>query len=157
MRRIVYTVGRPLGEPGWSVAVHSSADTRANVCPPPAMPGRANRTVDGVNTTAMYVERALRLCTRPLRHSMTEESGAVRNVESEKDRIPIVLSFTTRYSSKKAGYAPPLPRQLPAIHCNWRNCCRVTLTALGCGSWALGASDRVSVNAISRRVCINGS
>ena len=54
---MVYTVACPLDEAGWSVAVHSSADTRVNVCPPAAAPGRANRTVEGVNTTATCVER----------------------------------------------------------------------------------------------------
>ena len=154
---MVYTVARPLDDAGWSVAVHSSADTRANVWPPRVLPGRANRTVDGVNVTATYVELALRLCTRPLRHSITDESVATRNVESENDRIPIVVSFRARYCSKKDGYAPPLPRQLPTIHCNWRNCCRVTRAALGCGSCVAGASNRLRMKAISRRVWMNAS
>ena len=154
---MVYTVARPLDDAGWSVAVHSSAETRANVWPPPTLPGRANRTVDGVSVTATYVERALRLCTRPSRHSISDESVATRNVESEKDRMPIVVSFSARYSSKKDGYAPPLPRQLPTIHCSWRNCCRVTLAALGCGSCAAGASNRPRMEATSRRVCMNAS
>jgi hypothetical protein len=103
MRRITYTVSPPPGVDACSVAVHWSADWRPKVKPPRAAPSRTKCTLVPLNSIAIDADRALRLYTTPVRHSILEESLARANVESGKLRITIVESSTTRYSSKKAG------------------------------------------------------
>lgn len=75
-------------------------------------------TLVGVNARATWVDRGLRLSTMPSRHAMVEESVADASVESANERIRRVESSISTYCSKKAGYSPPLPRQMPVIHCS---------------------------------------